>query len=91
VRLADTVACERAQSAWDGLDEPGAVHEAGVRVALERTFDGEISLDDVWEWAQPLVYAIADAGDGVTLRARVVGALSGALILGANLRETNLT
>lgn len=91
MRLADSVAVELAQRDWDGLDEPGYVHEAGIRAALERCFDGEVCLEDVYEWARPLLFAVRDAGDALTLEARLLGAVSAALIVGARLRETSCT
>src|SRR4051812_36974431 len=89
-RIADTIACELAQSAWLGHDAPGAITDAGVRTAL-LGLPGGFSFEDVCEWATPAVRAISDADSMLALEARVVGALTAALVLGAKLQETNGT
>lgn len=91
-RLADTVAAELAAVAWLGIDAPGdPAGPAGIRLALQTGLPGDVSLEDVAEWGRPLVLAIDDAirkGDALVFEARIVGALSAALILGAKLHET---
>lgn len=89
-RIADTVAAELAQCAWIGHDAPGVITEAGSRTAL-LGLPGDFSLEDIAEWAQPAVRAIADASTLLSLEARLVGALTAALVLGAKLQETNGT
>jgi hypothetical protein len=89
-RIADTVASELAQRAWLGYDAPGLISETGIRAALRRTFP-DISLEDVAEYATPAALAVADADSLVDMRARFVGAIASALIVGAKLQETNGT
>lgn len=89
-RLADTVAAELAQRAWLGHDAPGVITEPGIRAALARTFPS-VSLEDVFEYAVPAAAAVADADSLPVMRARFVGAIAAALILGAKLQETKGT
>lgn len=91
VRLADTVAAELAQSAWLGHDAPGVVKEVGVRAAILVGLPGDFTLEDIREWAQPALRALADAGTHEQLEGRLVGALAAALVLGAKLQESNGT
>ncbi|HET7566495.1 MAG TPA: hypothetical protein VFJ91_00765 [Gaiellaceae bacterium] len=90
MRLADTLAAELAQQAWVGHDAPGEVTATGIRAALDRTFPG-VSLEDVAEYATPAAFAVADADSLSVLRARFVGAIAAAMILGAKLQETRGT
>lgn len=92
MRLADTLASELAQSAWLGIDAPLLEPTvAGIRAALNAGMPGEITLEDVGEWAQPAIASVATAPNMLSLEARLVGAISAALILGAKLQETNGT
>jgi hypothetical protein len=92
VRIADTLAAELAQRAWHGIDAPAAEPTvAGMRKALQ-SLPGEISLEDVGEWSQPALVSLASAIPGsLIFEARLVGAITAAMILGAKLQETNGT
>lgn len=92
MRLADTLASELAQSAWLGIDAPAAEPTvAGLRTALQ-SLPGDVTLEDVGEWSQPALGALASAVPGsLIFEARLVGAISAAMILGAKLQETNGT
>lgn len=93
MRLADTLAAELAQRAWLGIDAPAAEPTvAGIRTALHNGLPGDVSLEDVGEWARAGYAAITSASPNSLLQeARFVGAISAALILGAKLQETNGT
>lgn len=92
MRLADTLAAELAQRAWFGIDAPAAEPTvAGIRRALNMGLPGEVQLEDVGEWSQPALVSIASAPSLLSMEARLVGAISAALILGAKLQETNGT
>lgn len=88
MRLADTLAAELAQAAWFGIDAPAAEPTvAGIRKALQ-SLPGEVTLEDVGEWAQPALAAIACAPNTLAYEGRVVGAIAAAMVLGAKLQET---
>jgi hypothetical protein len=90
VRLADSLAAELAQAAWYGIDAPAAEPTvAALRVALAEGLPGDVSLEDVGEWAQPALTSIASAPNMIAYEGRFVGAIAAALILGAKLQETN--
>ncbi len=92
MRLADTVAAELAQRAWLGIDAPVNDPDlSGVRLALSEALPGEVTLEDVGEWAQPALAALISAPSRFALEGRLIGALSAALILGAKLQETQGT
>jgi hypothetical protein len=85
-RLADTLAVELAQQAWHGLDAPAAEPTvAGLRLALQ-ALPGEVTLEDVGEWAQPVLVAIANAPNMLAYEGRLVGAIASAMIVGAKLQ-----
>lgn len=93
MRLADTVACELAQQAWQGIDGPGdPAGPAGIRMALLLGLPVPPSLEDVVEWSQPTLRSLIDAVDRedlVAFEGRLVGAIAAAMILGAKLQETH--
>lgn len=93
MRLAQTVAAELAQQAWQGIDAPGdPAGPAGIRMALLLGLPVPPSLEDVVEWSQPAMRSLLDAihrDDLVSFEARLVGAIAAALILGAKLQETH--
>lgn len=92
MRLADTLAAEQAQLAWMGIDAPAAEPTVfGIRAALNAGLPGDVSLEDLGEWCQPALAAIATAPNQLALEGRLVGALAAAMILGAKLQETNGT
>lgn len=92
MRLADTIAAGLAQEAWFGIDAPAAEPtDPGIRTALQRGLPGDVSLEDVGEWAQPALISLVDAPTLAAFEGRLVGALSAALILGAKLQETSGT
>lgn len=93
MRIADTLAAELAQRAWYGIDAPAAEPTvAGIRMALSNGLPGDVTLEDVGEWSQPALVALATAMPGsLSFEARLVGAISAAMILGAKLQETNGT
>lgn len=93
MRIADTLAAELAQRAWLGIDAPAAEPTvAGLRTALDKGLPGDVTLEDVGEWSQPTLVSLASATPGSLMwEARVVGAISAAMILGAKLQETNGT
>jgi len=91
-RLADTLAAELAQRAWLGIDAPAAEPTvAGIRVALSEGLPGEVSMEDVGEWAQPALASLTYAPNALAFEGRLIGAISAALILGAKLQETSGT
>lgn len=92
MKLADSVAAELAQRAWLGIDAPGdPAGTPGIRRALELGLPGDVTLEDVGEWAQPALVALVHARDAASFEARLVGAIAAALILGAKLHETGGT
>lgn len=90
--LASTLAAERAQEAWVGIDAPAAEPTvAGLRIALANGLPGEVDLHDVHEWAAPALDSVQSARSMLEYEARFVGAIAAALILGAKLQETQGT
>ena len=90
-RLADTLACELAQSAFNGVDAPGVVSESGIRYAIHRGVPGDFKLEDIGEWASPAMQAILTAPTQLSLEIRVISLVVAAMIIGARLAETNGT
>jgi hypothetical protein len=86
------LAAELAQRAWSGIDAPAAEPTvAGIRAALAEGLPGDVGIEDVGEWCQPALNAIACAPNLLSFEARLVGAISAAMVLGAKLQETQGT
>jgi hypothetical protein len=90
-RLADTLACELAQSAFHGVDAPGLISEEGLRWAISKGLPGDLSLDDVMEWAAPAMRSVMAASTTLQLEQAVLALTVAAMIMGRRLQETNGT
>jgi hypothetical protein len=90
-RLADTLACELAQSAFHGVDAPGLISEEGLRWALRKGLPGDLSLEDVIEWASPAMRSVTGAATTLQLEQSVLALIVAAMIMGRRLQETNGT
>ena len=90
-RLADTLACELAQSAFHGVDAPGVISEEGLRWALYKGLPGDLTLEDVMEWASPAMRSVMSASTTLALEQSVLALVVAAMIMGARLKDTNGT
>jgi hypothetical protein len=90
-RIADTLACELAQTAFLGVDAPGLVSEESLRWALRKGLPGDFTLEDLIEWASPAMRTVMAASTTHQLESSVLCLVGAAMIMGARLKETNGT
>jgi hypothetical protein len=90
-RLAETLACELAQTSFHGVDAPGLISDEGLRWALRKGLPGDVTLEDVIEWASPAMRTVMCAQTTHQLESAVLCLIGAAMIMGARLKETNGT